>query len=330
MEYKEFIGIDVSKEKLDVLVRSNHVHLVVCNTEVGMAKMLKRLESLKVPWQQSLFCFEHTGIYSLPLRLFLADKKAPHVQVSGLAVKRSMGIRRGKNDKVDAAMLSIYAHRLRDELVPAPAPNRTLLKVKRLFSLRERLVRDEQGLKSRLGAERFMLKLNRTDLGVRIEEKVIKDLELQIKRLNKEIKRLITLEPELKRNLDLATSVKGIGQQIATYLLVTTENFTLFANWRKYACYAGIAPFENRSGSSLKGRTKTSQLANKRIKALLGNGAASVIQCKGEIASYYKHRLAQGKQKMSTLNIVRNKLLSRVFAAVQRGTPYVDLQKFAA
>jgi len=71
-------------------------------------------------------------------------------------------------------------------------------------------------------------------------------------------------------------------------------------------------------------------MANKRAKTLLSSAAASAIQCSQEMKLYYQRRIAEGKHHMSTLNIIRNKLVSRVFAAVNRQEPYLDLHKFAA
>lgn len=330
MQYKDYVGIDVSQKTLDVVLRSTGKHMRVANTEAGMARMLKRLGIAGTLEGGALFCFEHTGIFSLPLRLFLADRGILHVQVSSLAAKRSMGLKRGKTDKVDAAALADYAYRFREDMQPAPPPNRVLMEAKRFFSLREQLVRHRSGLKARLGVEERMLKVNSKDLGVRVQQKVIRQLTQEIDRVEQEIESLIASDPELRRNHDLVTSVKGIGDQTATYLLITTENFTLFKDWRKYACYAGVAPFENSSGTSLRGKTKVSQMANKTSKKLLGNCAASAIQCNPELKAYYHRRRDEGKSKMSTLNIVCNKILGRAFAVVKRQQPYVDLHKFAA
>jgi transposase len=103
----------------------------------------------------------------------------------------------------------------------------------------------------------------------------------------------------------------------------------LFKNARALACYCGIAPFESSSGNS-NGTPKVNHLANKRIKTMLNMAAVAAIRIKGEHKEYYNRRVKNGKSKMSTLNIIRNKLLYRVFAVVNRGTPYVDLYKFAA
>jgi transposase len=330
MEYTEFIGIDVSQGTLDVVVRGMRIHKQIANTPAGREKMLAWLERIGVGSKGALFCFENTGVFSLPLLVFLAEKQIKYVQISGLAAKRSMGIKRGKTDKVDAAALAEYAYRHREEITPNPPPNKVLLQARRLFSLREQFVKHRAGLKSRLRVEWRMLSLPKKDKGLRMQLKAIDQLTQHINQLDKQIMDLIASEASLKKNYELATSVKGIGPQTAIYMLITTENFTLFKDWRKYACYAGIVPFDHRSGSSINGKSRVSSMANKRIKTLLSSAAASAIQSNPELKAYYNRRIAEGKHHMSTLNIIRNKLVSRVFAAVNRQEPYIDLHKFAA
>ena len=134
----------------------------------------------------------------------------------------------------------------------------------------------------------------------------------------------------LKETYKLVTSVKGIGMQTAIMIIVFTDNFSKFENWRKFASYCGVAPFPYQSGTSIKGRTKVSHLANKKLKAIINMCAISAIQHNPEMKLYYHKRIEQGKSKMSTVNIIRNKLIARVFAVVKRQTPYVDTFKFAA
>jgi len=73
-----------------------------------------------------------------------------------------------------------------------------------------------------------------------------------------------------------------------------------------------------------------SHLANKKIKTLLNMCAISSIQYNPEMKLFYNRRVDQGKNQMSTINIIRNKLIARIFAAVKRKTPYVDVLKYAA
>jgi transposase len=151
---------------------------------------------------------------------------------------------------------------------------------------------------------------------------MIAALTKQITRIEAEIKETLKSNSDLQKNYDLLLSIKGVGPVLATYMLVYTDNFTKFDGARQFACYAGIAPFPYRSGSSIRGRTKVSQLGFRKIKSILHLAACIAIQFNPELRSYYQRRLAEGKSKMSSLNIVRNKLVFRVFAVIKDQRPY--------
>ena len=148
-------------------------------------------------------------------------------------------------------------------------------------------------------------------------------LEIEIKEVKTAIKDLIATDDELQTNYELATSVQGIGFVTAVHMLIVTENFTRFTDPRKFACYSGVAPFEHTSGSSIRGRTKTSQLANKKIKSLLTLAAICAVKHDPGLKAKYRRKIKEGKAKMSVLNMIRFKLIERIFAVIKRKTPYV-------
>ena len=113
-------------------------------------------------------------------------------------------------------------------------------------------------------------------------------------------------------------------------MIMWTDNFNKFTDARKFACYSGIAPFEYSSGTSIKKRTKVRQLANKRAKALLDLGAKSAIIHDPEINQFYNRRIKEGKNTRSTRNIIRNKLVYRMFAVIKRQEPYVKNHVYKA
>ena len=163
-----------------------------------------------------------------------------------------------------------------------------------------------------------------------IQQRMIDYGSKQIERVEKQMDDIIKNDKDLKQIYQLITSIKGVGSQTALFLIVITNGFTKFKNARKFASYCGIAPFPNSSGTSIRGKTKISHLANKKIKSLLDLCAKVAIQHNSEMKQYYQRRLALGKNKMSTINIIRNKILARIFAVVERKTPYVDFMKYAA
>jgi transposase len=159
---------------------------------------------------------------------------------------------------------------------------------------------------------------------------IIRELRKQISLVNQQMQQLIASDAQLKRAYDLMTSVPGVGPVIAIQMLVITRCFTVFDDPRKFACYCGIAPFEYQSGSSIRGRTRVSHLANKKMKSLMNMGALVAVQHDTETRLHYQRKIKEGKNPMLVLNAIRNKTVHRVFATIKRGTPYVPLARFAA
>lgn len=94
-------------------------------------------------------------------------------------------------------------------------------------------------------------------------------------------------------------------------------------NVKQLACYCGVAPFTHTSGTSVRGRTRTSSFANMALKKTLHLAAMSSTQYVPDLKQYFERKVAEGKSKMCVINAIRNKLLHRVLAVVKRGTPYV-------
>ena len=196
--------------------------------------------------------------------------------------------------------------------------------------MRTKLNKQRAGFKATLKEQKAIYTVKEYKINFEVQQKMIANLSKEIDKINTAMKSIIDQNTELKQTYQLVTSVKGIGMQTALTMIAYTDNFSKFENWRKFASYCGIAPFPYQSGTSIKGRTKVSHLANKKLKAIINMCAISAIQHNSEMKVYYQKRVEQGKNKMSTINIIRNKLIARVFAVVKRQTPYVDTYKFAA
>ena len=331
MKIKETVGIDISKLTFDVRIHSNQTFKVFENSIKGFKMMTywvyKNSSFLK---DEIMFVFEHTGLYSHNLSVFLTEQNIDFALVPGLEIKRSLGISRGKDDKIDATKIALYGYRLRDEIVPYDLPSQDVMTLKSLLSLRDRLVKQRAGYKSSLKEQKRVLLKKDNKILFEIQQKMIQSFSKQIQKIEKEIQNIVKNNGQLNHLYQLITSIKGVGPQTTLFLITSTNAFTKFKDARKFASFCGIAPFPNTSGTSIRGRTKVSHLANKKIKSLLDLCAKSAIQSNPEMKYYYHKRIEQGKNKMSTINIIRNKIVSRVFAVVKRQTPYVDTMKFAA
>jgi len=331
MEFKIYVGIDVSKLKLDVFIRENQVHKLFKNDLNGFDLLLRWLqEQTRQPLQSMLVCFEHTGLYSMSLAIFLEDRKIPFSMIPALEIKKSMGITRGKNDLIDSKRIAEFAYRFRDKISLTKLPAAGIRKIHSLLTLRDRMVTHMRGYAlSRNEALRTMKKEDFTELFSAYEQMIV-TLKEEVKKLEKAIRTVIRDNKELRTSFELITSVKGIGFVVGSYLIVYTHNFTRFSNWRKFACYCGIAPFDYQSGTSVRGKTQVSSIANQQMKKLLHLSAICAIHTDAELKEYYQRRLAEGKARMAVVNVIRNKLVARIFAVVKRGTPFVDIKKYIA
>ena len=331
--YALTIGIDVSKAKLDACIMTEAAnkkpaYMVVSNNPKGMASILSRISDLGIDPNQILFCFEHTGIYSIPLSLFLKENGIDYWMVPAIEIKKSKGITRGKSDKTDARDIALYAITKRHKLQLTTAPEAALTELRCLLTEREKLLKAIALFQSTQESEGFLPKkvLKNT---LMINKKTLLTLRKRLKEADTTIAALIKGHPVFSRQYELACSVPGIGPQTAMYLIAFTQCFTAFSSWRKLACYAGIAPFDYGSGT-IKGRSKVSEFANKKLKSLFTMAALSAKKHDPEIRLYYERKRAEGKHPMSVMNAIKCKVAARVFATVNRNTPFVNTLKFAA
>lgn len=327
MKFKWFLGIDISKLTLDITLyneanEKKSAHLQIENNTKGFSILLTWLKKQKADIDTSIFCMEHTGIYGLDIQVFLEEKSIAYSAVSPYEIKHSMGTSRGKNDKIDSFKISAYCHLHAQKLKLSKLPSKKTRTLKLLLNERNRIVKMQTIEKQTLSE----FKKISTNLSVKRSEGRLRDFSEQIKQIERELETEIAEEPELKKNYNLAKSVTGIGLVNAISFLIYTNNFKGFDDGRKYACYCGVAPFEEQSGTSINGKTKVSHIANKKIKTSLTQGARSAVQNDPELKIYYNRKTEEGKHHGSIMNAVKFKLILRVFAVIKRGTPYVKLR----
>jgi len=324
MKKHYIIGVDVSKLKLDVHCYGQSQSLLVSNDSRGFKELLKWIrKEISKDVSSIMVVMEYTGIYTYSLEKFLHDCELDYVKRPALDIKQSTGMKRGKTDKADAIMISEYGWYRKEELRPMKPVSKGQQQLQQLMAYRDKLVADKASYETRLKELKGQLGKILHSKVIESTEHVMQMLETEIKETKVAIEELVGREQELQINYDLLRSVLGIGFVTAIHFLIVTENFSRFNNPRKFACYAGVAPFEHKSGSSIKGKTRISHLANKKIKSLLTMAAYCAINHDRELKTKYEQKLKEGKAKMSALNIIRFKLIERIFAVIKRQTPYI-------
>ena len=332
-KYSFHIGIDVSKLKLDINLLHGQTlsseHLVIENTPKAIKAFVKRLMRQDTDGSQLLFCCENTGVYSNHLIHTLTELGLDLWVVDALEIKRSKGISRGKSDKADAKDIAFYSLRNIDKLKLVTLTDLDIQKLKLLHGEREKAMKSLLLMESSKESSRFISKEVFKEISA-INDSLVNAIKRAIKKIEDKIRTIIKSNQELSRQQTLIRSVPGVGEKTSVYFIIATKGFTTFENWRKFACYSGVAPFEYSSGSSIKGRTRVNHLADKKMKSLLQMCAMKSITIDAQMREYYDRKKLEGKNGMLALNNVRCKLISRVFAVVKRGTPYVDTYGFAS
>nr|WP_309755515.1 transposase [Flavobacterium sp.] len=331
--YLVHLGIDISKSKLDVnLLTSQNLqseHFVIDNNPKAIGGFVKTLIKRKLDIKQMLFCCENTGIYTNHLSYTLSDLELDLWIVPAIEIKRSKGISRGKNDKTDAKDIAFYSLRNIDKLNLYAKSDVDIDKLKLLHTEREKVLKALLLLETTKENELFIHKSIYSEVS-KINQSTINGLKKSLKEIEKRIQEVIKKNDKLEIQNKLIQTIPGIGKQTALYFLIATKGFKAFTSWRKFACYSGVAPFEYSSGSSIKGRTKVNHMADKKMKKLLQMCAMTSLKYDPQLKQYYAKKKGEGKNAMLVLNNIRCKLISRVFAVINRETPYINTYKFAS
>jgi transposase len=330
MKLKEALGIDVSKNTIDAHIFIKKISSNFSNDKKGFKELFKWLKHHKVNLSNLIICFEHTGIYSVQLAMFLESINQPYSLIPGIEIKKSLGMVRGKNDVVDAIRIAEYAHMRRDTLKQYILPTKSVQKLQKLNTVRAKMIKHRTSYITNIKELKSVFSITENKVLFKEQESLKQKFNKAIKNIEAEILKIIRSDNELVKIYNLISTVSGVGPVLAVNFIINTNGFTTFTDSRKFACYCGIVPFTYQSGTSLKSASKVSHYADKKMKALLNLAAFSAIQCNKEMKLYYERRVKEGKSKMSTINIIRNKIVHRVFAVVKRGTPYVELSTFAA
>ena len=337
-----FIGVDFSKEKVDVAIiladglaeTAARVFNEFKTTVSGYRQLVKWVDQNSCGIDSSLwlFCGENTGDYSKGLCNFLYGKGYDMWLENAKSIKDASGLRRLKSDRADASMIAEYAMRNYDKAVMYEPLSESLAQLRELFLYRQMVVRHRCSFQVRRGEKR--LTMEKSPVKTMISQSgrhIVSELNKEIEKIDKRIADLIKSDEELTEVFNIVTSVPGIGTQNAVCLMVYTDNFRRFNyDSRKIACYYGLAPFGKDSGTSVHSDPHVHYMANRQIKAMLTQAALAAVNFNPIMAGYYMRLVERGKKKQVALNNVKNKLIHLVTAMVrnrQKFTPEYKISK---
>ena len=331
---KIVVGIDISKEKIDasaIDVRDSRLGVVKLDYQVfenrpmGFRRMLVWAKHLVkgVGLEDVLFCCETTGGYDRSLCDYVYAKGLDIWREGALQIKRSMGMRKGKDDKADSLMIAEYAMRHMDKAVAYETPSDTVRELKALFLYRHKLVQERTEKKVRAQhLKDTSAKSESMKFIVRDAMKSVRALDKSIKQCERQILELVEGDEELKKNYGHITSVSGIGIVNATAFIAYSNNFKGIVTANKIASYWGCAAFRDTSGTSVDKKAYVKCYSNSLLKAYLTQAAECAIKEKGISHDYYLRLKAAGKPYGVIINNVRNKLIHLVYSLIANDMDY--------
>jgi transposase len=326
-QIKFFVGTDVSKEWLDMSIISGGKvlhHARIANKVVAIRRWLRQTrKEFGYTIEDTLFSMEFTGLYNHHVLEVLHGLNACVWLIPGLQISEGStnGLKRGKSDKQDAVGIAVYATKNLEQVRLWKKPRKVLSQLQTLLMVREKLQKTQHQYETTLKEHKSYSSAEEYRVVKACSEAMLKITMKEMVRVEKEIKELIQGDEKLRELHGYITSVDGVGMVTAANLLVTTNEFLNISEAKQYACYAGVAPFKDESGKKKK-REKVSHKANKKMKKLFHLLAMSAIRMKGEMKIYYERKLAEGKNKMSVLNAIRNKIILRIFSCVKNKKLY--------
>lgn len=334
---KSYLGIDVSKLTFDValmVVTKGQKQPVVTskfsNDTPGLKIFKVWLDDRQVSFDtNSLLVIENTGIYHRLIWNFCTTYLLPVFIGNAADLKWSFGIARGKNDKVDSMRLCDYAYKNREDIKPTTGLNKVLVTLKDLLSNRSKLIKLKNAIKQTLNELKTSNDKATQALMEKLNKSALDGLKKSIKQIDTELIKIVQRDPLILSNYNFMLSVPGIGKITATFIICCTNNFAIKVSGKQLANYAGVVPFDNTSGTSIKGKSRVHFMANKELKSLLTMGALSAVQAYPEFTDYYERKMKEGKKHLQVINAIKNKMLLRVACVVNQQKDYVNNYKKA-
>lgn len=302
-----FLGIDVSKQRLDVAERPATEPWSCANDPAGLQRLVDRLETAP----PTLIVLEATGGYEAACATALALADLPVAIVNPRQVRdfaRATGIL-AKTDRIDAAALALFAERIRPEVRPLPDP---------LTEELSALVARRRQITEMLLAEKNRLRLASRPVRRGIE-KHIQWLERQLHDTDQDLERRVQASPLWRAKDDLLQSVPGIGPTTARTLLAELPELGRLDR-REIAALVGVAPF-NRDSGTLRGR-RVVWGGRATVRRALYMAALTATRFNPLLRAFYLRLRARGKPAKVALVACMRKLLTILNAMLRDQRPW--------
>jgi transposase len=291
-----FIGIDVSKDSLDVYIRPENILLKFSNTNKGIQSFLSVLKK----YEGCLVVFEATGGYEKPLKMGLMKKEKEYRVINPARVRefaKACG-KLAKTDAVDAQTLSAFAEKM--EHFPGHRPSEEEILLKDLVHRRQQIIEEIVREKNRL--DKSFHEIVKQNILSHLE-----NLRQYMKEMDQLISQLIQKVEMLNQKAKIIASMPGIGITTASVLLADFPELGSLNN-KQIASLAGLAPMNKDSGKTRGYRSISGGRLS--VRCSLYMAAITAIRHNTLIKSFYTRLREKGKPAKVALVACMRKMVT--------------------
>ncbi|MDX1639011.1 MAG: transposase [Balneolaceae bacterium] len=329
-----FVGIDISKKRLDCWLRPAGEHLRCSNDRQGFQQISQWLSAFGCTLEDTVLCLEDTGIYGKRLLLAMAQQGWACAVEKTTVLDKVGPEHHRKDDCFDARLLAEYADRFSDQLTITSPAEPALDRIKQLYAERRRLVRQRRATQTK--QTQSGQQPHRPEQLTQMWSQQLALFDRQIAVLENHIQQIIETHKELAGYYRLLVDIPGVGQVTAWLWLILFYGQQVL-DPKKIASRFGFAPHCHRSGSSVRGASRSSGHGHAEMRAIMTLAARSASTHYQRFASYKQRKLEEGKPWPVVRNNLINKLITITCAIWNSREPYdpdhtsrFDRQKNAA
>lgn len=311
-----YIGIDVSKDSFVAAYpkKSGYSTKTFLNTTSGVRQFITSLP------EDSHCVMEATGNYSMLLLYLLQQANIIVSMENPQKIKyfaRAM-LSTTKTDEIDAKLIALYGEKMEPAPFKIPSESIILLRQKRTV-----LRQLKKQLTAMINLQHSLSVLPKQDPTAKVAtEQTIKFLRKQISKMEEEITNISN--KEFKRQMELLTSIKGIGENIASALIMATGGFTYFSSAKQISRFLGLCPTYQQSGTSVNIKGHINRNGDTHLRSMMYVVAFSSIRSNTACRETYERLRSNGKSGRVAIIAVANKLIRQAFAVVTNNRPYID------
>jgi len=329
---KQNLGTDVDSKELKVCLNFMMADLSIKtkasrtfkNTAKGFQALQEWVDKKKIKDLPLSITMEATGVYYENVAYYFQEKKSYLVHVvlpnASNAYFKSLKLK-SKTDKIDARALAQMG--LERKLMPWTPVSQQMRDIKKVVRERLRLMKEKNMVTNQLHAE--LASYRPSSIVRKRYEKRVAFLSKQILACEKDLKKFVDKDPDLKEKIDNVCTIKGVAFITAIGVVAEYNGFILFKNRNQVVSFAGYDVVQKERGTSIKGNERMSKKGNSFVRQMMYMGAMSAANCDPHHRAYYLRIVNKTNINMKGNVAIQRKLLLLIYTLFTRNEQYDPL-----